>query len=86
MDKDARMWIPIPSTDDFQTINVTNIDVPGTHQILKDDRFGNQVLFVELSPEDSGSPILLQFDVETAGKNRCTQIQPSLRHILPLRS
>jgi len=69
MDKDARMWIPIPSTDDFQTINVTSIDVPGTHQILKDDRFGNQVLFVELSPEDSGSPILLQFDVERQEKS-----------------
>lgn len=69
MIEDARMWIPIPSTDDFQTINVTNIDVPGTHQILKDDHFGNQVLFVELSPEDSGSPILLQFDVERQEKS-----------------
>ena len=69
MDKDARMWIPIPSTDNFQTINVTNIDVPGAHQILKDDRFGNQVLFVELTPEDSGSPILLQFDVERKEKS-----------------
>lgn len=69
MSEDARMWIPIPSTDDFQTINVTNIDVPGTHQILKDDHFGNQVLFVELSPEDSGSPILLQFDVERQEKS-----------------
>jgi transglutaminase-like putative cysteine protease len=69
MSEDARMWIPIPSTDDFQTINVTNIDVPGTHQILKDDHFGNQVLFVELSPEDSGSSILLQFDVERQEKS-----------------
>jgi len=69
MEEDARMWIPIPSSDDFQTINITNIDVPGTHQILKDDQFGNQVLFVELKPTDSGLPILLQFDVKRQEKS-----------------
>jgi hypothetical protein len=63
MQEDARMWIPIPSSDDFQTIDIKNIEIPGTHQILKDERFGNKVLFVELTPEDSGLPILMQFDV-----------------------
>ena len=66
--ENARMWIPIPSSDTFQSIKMTKIDVPGTHQILKDKEFGNKILFVELTPEDSGQPILLQFDVQRKEK------------------
>jgi len=68
-DSSARMWIPIPSSDAFQTIDVTTIDVPGTYEILFDNRFGNKVLFVELDPSDSGSPFLLQFSVQRHEKS-----------------
>ena len=68
-DSSARMWIPIPSSDAFQTIDVTTIDVPGTYEILFDNRFGNKVLFVELDPSDSGSPFLLQFSVHRHEKS-----------------
>ena len=61
--ENARMWIPIPSNDAFQTIEMTRIEVPREHQILIDDRFGNKVLFMELEPEDSGEQILLEFNV-----------------------
>ncbi len=69
MKEDARMWIPIPSSDIFQTIDIKKIEVPGTHQIIKDNRFGNQVLYVALTPEDSGLPILLKFDVHRQEKS-----------------
>jgi transglutaminase-like putative cysteine protease len=65
----ARMWIPIPSSDAFQTIEVTTIDVPGSHEILIDNRFGNKVLFVELDSSDSGSPLLLKFAVQRHEKS-----------------
>jgi len=65
----ARMWIPIPSSDAFQTIEVTTIDVPGSHEILIDNRFGNKVLFVELDSSDSGAPLLLKFVVQRHEKS-----------------
>ena len=55
--QNARMWIPIPSSDAFQKIDITTINVPGKHQILSDNRFGNKVLFVELTPSDSGEAV-----------------------------
>ena len=65
----ARMWIPIPSSDAFQTIEVMTIDVPGSHEILIDNRFGNKVLFVELDSSDSGAPLLLKFAVQRHEKS-----------------
>ncbi|MBC8200623.1 MAG: transglutaminase domain-containing protein [Planctomycetes bacterium] len=68
MAEPAKMWIPIPSDDDFQTIKVNRIEVPGEHRILKDEKFGNQILYVELKPEDSGKTMVLHFEVDRQEK------------------
>jgi len=68
MKESAKMWVPIPSTDDFQTIKVNRIEAPGKHQMLKDAKFGNQILYVELTPEDTGKTMVLHFDVDRREK------------------
>jgi transglutaminase-like putative cysteine protease len=69
MTESARMWIPIPTDDQFQDITMNRIEIPGKHQILTDEKFGNQILFVELEPEDSGKTMLLHFDVKRQEKS-----------------
>jgi len=59
----ARCWIPIASSDDFQTVTVKSINAPGTQTILTDSAHGNQVLFLELTPQDSGKPVEIVYDV-----------------------
>ncbi len=59
----ARMWIPLPESDAFQTIEIVKIAMPGAHRVLTDEQYGNNVLFVELDPSDGGEPFLLQFQV-----------------------
>ena len=66
---DARMWIPLPESDAFQQIDITKIDIPGTHRVLTDKQFGNKVLFVELDETDTGKPFTLQFGVERQEKS-----------------
>ncbi len=68
LDDDARMWIPLPGTDTFQSIEINAINTPGAQRILTDKRYGNKVLFVELTPQDSGKPIELRFQVERREK------------------
>ncbi|MDP7009010.1 MAG: transglutaminase-like domain-containing protein [Phycisphaerales bacterium] len=63
MTEPAQMWIPIPSDDQFQTITIDRIQMPGKYQILTDTKFANQILHVELNPEDSGSTFVLHFNV-----------------------
>jgi len=65
----ARAWIPIAQSDDFQKVQVKNLRTPGEHRILKESIYGNQVLFLELSPEDSGKTIDILYDVERLEKS-----------------
>lgn len=64
----ARMWIPLPQSDAFQTVTVGSIEAPGAHRFLTDERFGNKVLFLELTPEHGGQGIELRFNVQRREK------------------
>lgn len=65
----ARMWIPLPSSDRFQTITVKEIVTPGKQQVLTDERYGNKVLFLELESKDGAQPVVLRFDVRRVEKS-----------------
>jgi len=64
----AQMWIPLPATDAFQTIEVQSIKTPGRWKILDDSAYGNSVLFLTLGPEDSGSKVEMHLRVERLEK------------------
>lgn len=68
LDAEARMWIPLPQSDAFQTVTVGAIETPGSHRYLTDERYGNKVLFLELTPEHGGQGIELRFEVKRREK------------------
>lgn len=65
---DARMWIPLPATDPFQTVEVKSIEAPSRHWILTDSRYGNRVLFLTPSARDSGKTVEIRFHVRRIEK------------------
>ena len=69
LDDDARMWIPLPDTDMFQTVEITEIIAPGAQRILTDREYGNKVLFLDLAREDSGKMISIRADVQRIEKS-----------------
>ncbi|MHC5061894.1 MAG: transglutaminase-like domain-containing protein [Planctomycetota bacterium] len=68
MNETARMWLPMPVTDAFQTVEVKSIDAPGRRQILRDGEYGNKVLFLTLEPADSGKTVELRYNVQRLEK------------------
>lgn len=64
----ARTWIPLPTTDSFQTIEVKSIEAPGKQQVLHDREHGNSVLFLTLGPQDSGKTVSMRFGVRRLEK------------------
>jgi transglutaminase-like putative cysteine protease len=64
----AQMWIPLPSTDSFQTVEIKSIKTPGKREILQEREHGNRVLFLTLGPEDSGKTITIRFGVRRLEK------------------
>lgn len=64
----AKIWIPVPQTDRFQTVETLRIEAPVAHQLLKEQYYGNSILYMELSPEHSGKEVALVYDVERQEK------------------
>ncbi len=59
----ARMWIPLPSSDQFQDVEIKINKSPGKSSVLNESTHGNKILFYELSPKDSGMNLDLRFSV-----------------------
>jgi hypothetical protein len=68
MNDKARMWIPLPSTDAFQTVELKSIVAPGERRVLKEPKHGNKVLFLTLAPEDSGKTIEIRSQIRRLEK------------------
>ncbi len=67
LDADARMWLPIPDTDEFQTVEVKEIAAPGERAMLT-DQLGNRVMTLALTPADSGKTVSMRFGVRRVEK------------------
>jgi len=74
----ARMWIPIPTKDSFQTVEVKSIKAPGKREILQESEYGNSVLFLTLDPEDSGKTVELRFQIQRFEKGVYEEHVPDL--------
>lgn len=59
----ARCWVPLASTDAFQTVTVKSIEVPGVQKTLTDSAHGNRVLVLDLMPQDSGKSLEIVYEV-----------------------
>ena len=79
----AKMWIPIPQTDPFQTVNLVSLKAPVEHRMLEDKKYGNTVLFMELAPEHSGKKVELVYNVERVEKNPYEENSPPTRYLDP---
>jgi transglutaminase-like putative cysteine protease len=64
----AKMWVPIPTTDSFQTVEVKSIKTPGHHEIRQDLKYGNSVLFLTLGPENSEKTVEMRFQIRRLEK------------------
>ena len=62
--KTARIWIPVPPTNEDQETKIISKELPGTEQIGTDPKFGNQILYVEGKADNQGNvPLSVTFRV-----------------------
>jgi transglutaminase-like putative cysteine protease len=61
------MWLPLPETDKFQTVEVKEVN-PSKYRVINELKYGNKSLFFELGPEDSGRTIDIRFHINRKEK------------------
>ena len=59
----AACWLPLAGSDEFQTVSVRSLDLPGRSRTITDREHGNRVLYLELTPDDSGKTLEIVYDV-----------------------
>ena len=63
IDDNAEIWIPVPQSDRFQHIELTSLQTPVEHEMLRESDYGNTILYIQLLPEHSNQNISLTYDV-----------------------
>src|SRR5438132_14366554 len=53
--KTARIWIPVPPSNEDQEVKIESKDLPGAEQISTEPKYGNQVLYVEGKADNQGT-------------------------------
>ena len=64
----ARMWLPLPASDAYQTVETLAMPSVGEREILEEKKHGNRVLFLKLTPEDSGKVVAIIYHVRRLEK------------------
>ncbi|WP_373496062.1 transglutaminase-like domain-containing protein [Aquiflexum sp.] len=72
----AKVWIPIAQSDDYQDIKVISMEIPGKHRILEEKVFNNKILYIELEPEHSDEELEIKYMVQRKEKGPYEAIQP----------
>jgi transglutaminase-like putative cysteine protease len=80
------MWLPLASTDSFQTVEVKSVNAPGKQSPLIEREHGNRVLLLELGPEDSGKSVEIRYQVKRLEKAAYAADAPDRKkHLKPER-
>jgi len=66
--KPARIWLPIATSDSFQTVSIKSIQVPGVYEIVQDQDYGNKILFAELNTAQSNKVVEVRYHVQRKEK------------------
>ncbi len=68
------VWLPIPQTNQHQTIHRLTIDAPGPLTIGRESRFGNQCLHVRL-PSPRG-PVSIAWSAQATRRENAGTLEP----------
>lgn len=62
--KRVRVWIPVPRTDEHQTVRVLTVKAPGRTRMTQELEYGNRMMYAEIdNPTASQTEFALQYDV-----------------------
>ncbi len=62
--KQLRVWVPVPQTDQHQTVRVLNVKAPGKMQMTQEHEYGNRMLYVEMqNPVPGKAEFTLEYEV-----------------------
>ncbi len=53
--KTARIWLPVPPSNEDQEVAIVKKELPGQSQIAKEPKYGNEILYIEAKADKDGN-------------------------------
>ncbi len=73
---DAKVWIPIATSDAYQTVEISSMDVPVDYRLLKDAAFNNTILYLEPTASHSKQLLTITYQVKRMEKGPMEETGP----------
>jgi transglutaminase-like putative cysteine protease len=62
--KRVRVWVPVPQTDQHQTVRILSIKAPGKTRMTQEHEYGNRMMYAEIENPSSGdTEFTLEYEV-----------------------
>lgn len=78
----SRMWIPVATTDEYQTVAIKSMKTIGEQHTLNDKQNSNTILYLELGPEHSHDTVRIVYVAERREKGPFEEKDPDLSKYL----
>lgn len=72
INESAQMWIPVPKSDRWQSIELLQSELTGDYREIEDEKYGNALLYFEFGPENSRQTLQMNYSVERREKTAYT--------------
>ncbi len=72
----GHLWMPMATSDSYQTIDVISISVPVEYKVLTDKEFNNSIIYMELSSVQSNKTIEIAYAVKRKEKGPVEEEAP----------
>ena len=82
IDSEAKIWIPQASSDRFQTIEATSVQGLTDYEELIEAEYGNEILFKNLTSEESGKSIRITYKVNRIEKGPYLESEDGIERFL----
>ncbi len=79
----AQMWVPIATSDKFQQVELVSLEAPGEQHMIRDDEFGNEILYLKLTPEDGQKEVRIEYKVQRTEKAAYADSTELARYLEP---
>lgn len=73
---DAKMWIPIATTDNHQSVEITSMNVPIEYKLINDKEFNNTILYLEPRAAQSKNKIAIHYKVKRMERGPIDETEP----------
>jgi len=82
--KQVRVWVPVPQTDQHQTVRVLAVKAPAKTQMTRDPEYGNSVIYAEIqNPSPSKVEFTLEYEVTRREYSRGDYAQLQRKDLKP---